>query len=83
MLATTNNGSENIGVHAVVVAELKFRDVQRKVLVAHLVERADYAALKDAPKTFNRVGVNRTNDVLAAMMVNGTVGIFFVQTAAS
>jgi len=81
MLATTNNGSENIGVHAVVVAELKFRDVQRKVLVAHLVERADYAALKDAPKTFNRVGVNRTNDVLAAMMVNGTVGIFFVQTA--
>ena len=81
MLATTNNGSENIGVHAVVVAELKFRDVQRKVLVAHLVERADYAALKDAPKTFNRVGVNRTNDIFAAVVTHKSVRIFLAKPA--
>ena len=56
--------SKHVGVVAVVVAELKFRDVQRHIFGAHLVERADHAALEDAPKAFNRVGVNRADNVL-------------------
>jgi len=38
-------GSENIDVLAVVVAELKFRDVQRQIFAAYLVIGADNAAL--------------------------------------
>ena len=53
---------ENIRVLAVVVAELKLRDVQRKVLVADLVESADNTALKDAPETFNRIRVHRADN---------------------
>src|SRR5262249_9021162 len=55
--------SENVGVVAVIVAKLKFRDVQRHIFGAHLVERADDAALKERPKTFNRVRVNSANHV--------------------
>jgi hypothetical protein len=55
--------SEHVGIAAVVIPELKFRDVQRQVLGADFVECADYAALEDAPKAFNRVGVNRADNI--------------------
>jgi hypothetical protein len=58
------------GIETVVVAELKFRDVERHIFGGHFVERADHAALEDAPKAFNRVRVNRADNVLAAMVVN-------------
>jgi hypothetical protein len=50
--------AENIGIKAVVIAELKLRDVQRHVFGAHFVERADYAVLEDRPEAFNRIVVN-------------------------
>jgi len=50
--------AKNIGVMAIVVAELKFSNVERQVLLADLVIGANNAALKDAPKSFNRVGVH-------------------------
>ncbi len=65
---------EHVGIEAVVIAELKFSDIQRHVLGAHLVERADHAALEQRPETFNRVRVNRTDHVLFFAMVNHRVG---------
>ena len=50
---------KHIGVHAVIISELKFRDVQRHIFCAHLVECPDHTALEDAPKAFNRVRMNR------------------------
>jgi hypothetical protein len=39
--ASLNCRSENVGIEPIVVAELKFRDVERHIFGAHLVERAD------------------------------------------
>ena len=44
---------EDVVVLAVVVSELKLRNVEREVLLAHLVERADHAALHQRPEAFN------------------------------
>src|SRR5579883_2123484 len=56
---------EDIDVFAVVIPELKFRDVQRQILAADLVECADHAALEDARKERERrrspcIGLART-----------------------
>lgn len=66
---------EHAGVEAVVVPELKFRDVQRQIFGADLVERADHAALEDAPETFNRVGVNRANNVFVICVPDDLVAV--------
>src|ERR1700726_2475107 len=50
--AACYRGPENIGVVAVVVAKFKLGNVQRQILGANFVERADHAALEDAPKAF-------------------------------
>src|SRR5882724_1601012 len=47
-----NRRSENVVIEAVVVAELKFGDVERHIFGADLVERADDAALEDAPRGY-------------------------------
>jgi hypothetical protein len=47
-LATLNSRSKNVSIEAIIIAEFKFCDQQRHVL-ADLVERADDAALEDAP----------------------------------
>ena len=54
---------KNLRVMAVVIAELKFRDIQRHIFAAHLVERADRSALEDRPEALNRVRVNGPVDV--------------------
>ena len=55
---------ENIVVPAVVVPELKFRDVQRQILAADLVEAAHDAALQERPKAIDGLRVNDAIDVL-------------------
>jgi hypothetical protein len=80
-LAPTNRDPKNISVLPIVISELKLGNVQRQILIADFVERADNAALKDRPETFNRVGMNRTNNVLAAMVINGGVWVCLIQTA--
>ena len=67
---------KHIGIVAVVVSELKFRDVQRQIFGAHLVVRPDHAALEDAPKAFNRVGVNSANYVLLFLVMHSLARIF-------
>ena len=53
--AACYRGSENIDVLTVVMPELKFSDVQRKIFAADLVIGADNTALEDAPKAFNQI----------------------------
>jgi hypothetical protein len=71
--ASCNRRSEDIGVETVVIAKLKLGNVQRHIFCADLVERADYAALEDAPKAFNRVRVDRADYVLMFAVVNAGV----------
>ncbi len=61
---------EHIGIEAVVMAELKFGDVERHVFGRHFVESAHYAALKERPETLNGVGMNGTDNVLDFAVVN-------------
>jgi hypothetical protein len=79
--AACYRASKHIGVVPVVIAELKFRDVQRQIFGAHFVERADHAALEDRPEALNRVGVNCTDHILALAVINGRM-IKFLQIVA-
>jgi hypothetical protein len=56
--ASLNRRAENVRIVPMVVAELKFCDVQRHVFGADLVERADDTALENRPEAFNRVGMD-------------------------
>ena len=58
-LRIPNRRSKNIAVEAIVISELKLRDVQRQIFAADLVITAHDAALEDAPEAFNRIGVDR------------------------
>ena len=49
-LTSADHCTENVRIGAAIIAELKFSDVQGKILVADLVERANNAAFKDATK---------------------------------
>lgn len=66
MLAPLNRRSENIVIEAVVIAELEFGNVERQIFAADFVEATDNAALEDAPKAFNRVRVDRADNVTLA-----------------
>lgn len=80
-LASAYRLAEDVGVVAVVIAELEFGDVQRQVFGANLMKRADDPALEDRPEPFDSVGVDRPDDVLALAMVNDAMRKFFVKTA--
>ncbi len=76
--ATRYCGLENVGVHPVVVAELKFSDVQRQIFAAYFVEAPHDAALEQRPKAVNRLGVNHTVNILFFGMADeGMREIFF------
>jgi len=78
-LASRNRRSEDVCVLAIIVAELELGNIQRKVLFADLVEGADAAALNQRPKTFNRVGMDRADNVVALGMIDNDVRIFLVE----
>jgi hypothetical protein len=69
-LASAEHRAEDVRVCAVIIAELKLRDIQRQILGTDLMECANNATFEDRPKAFNRVGVNSADHVLIAMMVN-------------
>jgi hypothetical protein len=75
--------AEDVGILAVIVAELKFGNVQRHLFLAHFMECADHAALEDGPKAFDCVGVDRAYNVLALRMINHAVRKFPVQLTIS
>ncbi len=68
--------TEDVGGGAVVVAPLEFRDVERQILAADVVECADDAALQQRPETVNCAGVHLAAHVFALAVVNR-----FVDTA--
>jgi hypothetical protein len=78
-LASAYCRAEDIGIETIVVTELKFRNIQRHIFFADLVKGADHAALKDRPEALNRIGVNRADNVLLAVMVNRAVRIFLAK----
>ena len=47
------------------------------------MERANNAALEDRPKAFNRVGMNRANNILALGVINGSEWICLFQPLVS
>src|SRR6185312_1639159 len=70
---------EDVCVIPVVVPELEFGEVERQIFGADFVERADNAAFEDRPEAFNRVGVDRADDVLALGVVDNRMRVFGVE----
>jgi hypothetical protein len=77
--ARAHRFAEDVRIAAIVIAELKFGDVQREIFGADLMERADHAALYEAPKAFNRLSMDRTDDVLTRCMINRFVREFAIK----
>jgi len=61
---------EDIGIQPVVVLELRFSDVERQVLRANPMMRADDGPLNETPETLNRIRVNSTDNVLAGAVID-------------
>src|ERR1041385_989897 len=76
ILNPLNRRSEDIRITPMVVAELKLRDVKRHILGADFMERADDTTLEDAPKTLNRVGMHRADNVTLGLMFYGLARLF-------
>lgn len=74
--APLNRRAENVRIAPMVVAELKFRDVQRHIFGADLVERAHDAALEDRPEAFNRIGVHCADNVALGAVHHGLPVVF-------
>jgi hypothetical protein len=81
LLASRNRRSKDVRILSIVVAELKFRDIQRHVFGTHLVECAHHTALEDRPKALNRLCVNRTDDVLALGVVAAAITAELVRSS--
>jgi hypothetical protein len=77
--ASLNRRSEDIRVLAIVIAELKFGNIERHIFPAHFVKCADDAAFENRPEAFNGLSVDCANDVLAARVVNDCVREIFVE----
>ena len=69
-LASLDSCARDIGIHSIIVPELKFRDVQMRVFLAHLVIRPDDAALQNRPEAFDGIRMDCADDVLTGAMVN-------------
>lgn len=72
-LASLNRRSENVGIEAVVITELKLRNIQRQIFLADLMIAADDAALEDAPEALNRIRVNCADNVLTVAVIDGAM----------
>jgi hypothetical protein len=81
MLAPPHRLTEDVFVSPVVVSELKLGDVERQILGTDFVEFADHAALEDRPEALDRVGVDRTDDILTGRVANDGVRILAIQSA--
>ncbi len=78
-LASAYRRSENVAIEAIVVTELKFRDVQRQVFRANFVECAYHSALNKRPESFDCIGMHSTDNILTACVVDSGVGKVFVE----
>jgi hypothetical protein len=67
---------ENVLVLAVVEPPRKLIQIERQILLAHVVVRADDAALEQRPERFKIVGVDVTSHVFASLVINGLMRKF-------
>lgn len=75
--ASSDRLSENIGILSIVIAKLKFSNIQSKIFLADLVEGSNHASLYERPEAFNSVGMNSADDVFATRMIDGGMGELF------
>jgi hypothetical protein len=61
---------EDVRVVAVIIAKLKFRNIEVQILFANFVERPDHAALDERLETLNRVRVNRADHILSGVVID-------------
>jgi len=71
--ASCYGSAEDIGVLAIVVAKLKFRKVQRQILLGHMMEAAHNATLEQRPERFEVVRVDLAAHILARAVLDGFV----------
>src|SRR5579862_1687136 len=64
---------ENVLVAAIVKTILKLSEVQRQILLAHVVIRAEYSALEQRPERLDAVRMDFTAHVFAFAMINSLV----------
>jgi len=72
---------KDVWVLAVVVSERKLRQVQRQVILTHLVIRADDPTLEQTPKAVQVVGMDVAPHVFSLLVIHDLMGIFAVQPA--
>lgn len=71
--AASHRFSKDVGIAAIVVAELKFRQVERQIFLTHVVVRANDAAFEQCPEALNVVRMNLAAHVFALAMIDGLV----------
>lgn len=79
--ASPNRVAEDIGIHAVIIPELKFGDVQMQILFADFVERPHDTAFQDRPETFDGLSVDRAINVLTRPMIDNAMRIALLREA--
>lgn len=67
---SANSRSEDVRIFPIVISELKFRDLQRHIFGAHVVERAHHPALEDRSEALGCLSVDRTDDILPLGVVD-------------
>lgn len=68
--ACADRRTENVAVLAVVKTKLELGNVERQVFLRHVMEGPNKPALNQRPERLDRIGMNRTDDILPALMVN-------------
>jgi len=66
--------SKNVGVLSIVIPKLKLSDVKMQIFPANLMVRPNNTTLEDRPESFNRIRVDRANDMLTDGVVDGLMG---------
>src|SRR5664279_6226114 len=79
MLASTNSRSANVCVLVVIIAKLELGNIERHVVPAHFVERADHSALEDGPEAFDGLSMDFADNILSLGMLNGGVREVFAK----
>lgn len=69
-LTSSNRRSENIRIFAVIIAELKLRNIERHIFGADFVEASDDPAFENRPKALNRVRVDCADNVLPNAVID-------------
>lgn len=77
--ASCYRGLENVGILSVVKTPRELVQVERQILLAHIVIRPDDAPLQEAPEVFDVIRVNAAAHVFALAMMDGFVRVEMLQ----